>query len=79
MEKIDPKEYQKRLDRMTELFSDMVRHADKLSTCRCPYKNRHNQCTAPFGCRNKRKPEQIGELPRCAGDDKLNYRAAWEA
>ena len=79
MEKIDPIEWQKRLDRMTELFGGMVKHADELSLSRCPYKDRQNRCTASFGCRNKRKPEQPGQLPRCAGDDKLNYRSAWES
>jgi hypothetical protein len=79
MQKIDPREYQARLDRMTELFAGIIRHAEELSTCRCPYKNRSNQCTASFGCRNKRKPAQPGEPPRCAGDDRLNYRSAWEA
>jgi hypothetical protein len=78
MEKIDPREYQKRLDQITELFTGMVRHADELSRNRCPYKNRLDQCTASFGCRNKRKPAAPGGLPVCAGDDKLNYRSAWE-
>jgi hypothetical protein len=78
MQKIDKDEYQKRLNQITELFSSMVSHADDLSQCRCPYKNRFDQCTAQFGCRNKRKPETSGELPLCAGDDKLEYRSAWE-
>ena len=52
MRKIDPEEYRKRLDKITELFADMVVHADTLSTMRCPYKNRFDQCTAQFGCRN---------------------------
>jgi hypothetical protein len=78
MEKIDPREYQKRLDRLTEILGAIMVHAEELSTCRCPYKNRFNQCTAHFGCRNKRKPQMPGELPVCAGDDKLDYRKAWE-
>jgi hypothetical protein len=76
MRKIDPAEYQKRLDRITEIFSGMVAHADDLSLHRCPYKDRHDQCTARFGCRNKRRRE--GQPPLCAGDDKLDYRKAWE-
>jgi hypothetical protein len=78
MEKIDPREYQKRLDQITELFACMVRHADELSRGRCPYKNRLHQCPASFGCRNKRKAAKPGGLPVCAGDDKLDYRSAWE-
>ena len=53
MQKIDKHEYQKRLDRMTEIFSGMIQHADELSANRCPYKNRFDQCTAKFGCRNQ--------------------------
>lgn len=79
MNKIDPKEYQKRLDRMTEMFSDMVVHADELSLRRCPYKDKNDRCTAKFGCRNQQKPPNLGELMICSGDDKLDYRGAWEA
>ena len=78
MRKISPEEYQQRLDKISELFADMVTHADELSTMRCPYKNRFDQCTAQFGCRNKRKPVVLGELPVCVSDDKLDYRKAWQ-
>ena len=78
MPKISPEEYQQRLDKISELFADMVAHADELSTMRCPYKNRFDQCTAQFGCRNKRKPLAPGQLPVCASDDKLDYRKAWQ-
>ncbi|MBL8227033.1 MAG: hypothetical protein JNL98_01090 [Bryobacterales bacterium] len=79
MEKIDPAEFQERRDELYRIMEGMVRHADHQSTGRCPYKNRHNQCTASFGCRNKRKPAAPDGKPLCAGDDKLNYRSAWEA
>ena len=79
MQKIDPEEFRKRLEQMTELFSGMVTHADELSRQRCPYKNRHNQCTANFGCRNQRRAPVKGERLLCGGDDKLDYRSAWEA
>ena len=69
---------QQRLDQIGELFASIVTHADHQSLWRCPYKNRFDQCTAQFGCRNKRKPSLPGELPICAGDDKLDYRPAWE-
>ena len=78
MRKIHPEEYQHRLDQIRELFAGIVVHADELSTKRCPYKNRFDQCTAQFGCRNKRKPLAPGELPVCASDDKLDYRKAWQ-
>ena len=78
MQKIDKKEYQKRLDRITELFSSMTVHADEQSTYRCPYKNKEDRCTAKFGCRNQRKPDNRQGLLICGGDDKLDYRQAWE-
>ena len=85
-------EYQKRLDKISELFSSMVNHADVQSMHRCPYKNRFDQCTAKFGCRNQRKPPSTGlagkqargrgtpeeGLLLCGGDDKIDYRTAWE-
>ena len=49
-------ELQQRLDQISELFASIVTHADHQSSWRCPYKNRFDQCTAQFGCRNKRKP-----------------------
>ena len=78
MQKIDKDEYQKRLDRITELFSEMMVHADEQATYRCPYKNRFDECTAKFGCRNQRKPREKDGLMLCGGDDKLDYRKAWE-
>ena len=75
---VDPAAWQQRVDRMTELFGSMIVVADELSTRRCPYKNRLDECTAKFGCRNQRKPRAEGELKVCGGDDKLDYRSAWE-
>ncbi len=75
---IDPREYQKRLDRITEIFAGMMRKADEMSTHRCPYKNRFDHCTAQFGCRNQRPPTVEGERYLCVADDKLDYRGAWE-
>ncbi len=85
-------EYQKRLDKITELFSSMVNHANEQSMYRCPYKNRFDQCTAKFGCRNQRRPPSEGLVDQqdsvrgtpkeglllCGGDDKIDYRPAWE-
>ena len=78
MDKIDRTEYQQRLDKLGEILTSIAVHADQLSAGRCPYKNRFNECTAGFGCRNKRKSAEPGRLPVCAGDDKLDYRHAWE-
>ena len=77
-ERVDPEAYRQRLDRISEIFSSMQQTVDDLSTRRCPYKNRHDRCTANFGCRNQRKPPVKGELRICGGDDKIDYRKAWE-
>ena len=77
-EPVDPVAWQKRLDRIGELFGAMIGTATEQATHRCPYKNRFDQCTAQFGCRNQRKPRSPGELKVCGGDDKLDYRSAWE-
>jgi uncharacterized 2Fe-2S/4Fe-4S cluster protein (DUF4445 family) len=72
-------EYQKRLDRLTEIFTDIVVQADVQSQTRCPYKNAQDECTAKFGCQNKRKKIVDGERKfLCVGDGKLDYRSAWE-
>lgn len=76
MQKIDPEEIRKRLDRIAGIYTGIAIHAQELSVMRCPYKDRHDCCTAQFGCRNKRK--RAGQPPLCVGDDKLNYRGAWE-
>jgi hypothetical protein len=75
---IDPVAWQQRLDRVSELLSSMIETATEQATYRCPYKNRFDQCTAQFGCRNQRTPRNPGELKVCGGDDRIDYRPAWE-
>ena len=76
MQKIDRAEYQKRLDQLSEILNGIAHHATELSVCRCPYKDRHDRCTAQFGCRNQRR---VDKVLMCVGDDKLDYRSAWES
>ena len=78
VEQIDPTEYEKRLDKLGEIFAQIATQADHQSLTRCPYKNRNDRCTAQFGCRYKRKPPADDELPICTSDDQLDYRRAWE-
>ncbi|HSI79147.1 MAG TPA: hypothetical protein VK919_00710 [Solirubrobacterales bacterium] len=77
-ERLDPEAYRARLERLTEIYSSMMGTVEELSTRRCPYKDRNGRCTAAFGCRNQRKPPREGERMICAGDDKLDYRSAWD-
>ena len=79
MKKIDPEEYQKRLDRMSGIFADIAEHASEQALMRCPYKNKDNDCTAKFGCQYQRKPAPERALFQCASNDNLDYRTAWEA
>jgi hypothetical protein len=75
---IDPAAWQARLDRIGELLASIMDTATEVSTRRCPYRDRLDRCTAQFGCRNQRKPADPGEPRRCGGDDRLDYRSAWE-
>ena len=77
-ERLDQDAYNRRLARLTDLFGSMMETVEDLSTKRCPYKNMHGRCTASFGCRNQRKPPVRGERFVCGGDDKIDYRRAWE-
>jgi hypothetical protein len=78
-EPLTPDAYALRLQRIESLFAPMMETATELSTRRCPYKNRFDRCTAGFGCRNQRKPPVEGELRVCGGDDKIDYRSAWQS
>jgi hypothetical protein len=75
---LGPEAYQERLDRLSTIFGSMMETVEDLTTKRCPYKNKHDQCTANFGCRNQRKPLVKGDRMICAADDKIDYRSAWE-
>lgn len=74
----DGEAWQARLDVLSGLLGGMIETATRQATYRCPYKNRFDQCTAQFGCRNQRKPREPDGLRVCGGDDKLDYRGAWE-
>ena len=67
------------LAQVEALLAGLVDAAMASTRTRCPYKNRVGECTAAFGCRNKRKPEVAGDPMVCsAPDGALDYRSAWE-
>ena len=73
--------WEQRRERMTALLGGMLETAKELEGKRCPYKNVQDRCTAKFGCRNQRKPpegRQSGALFVCGGDDKIDWRSAWD-
>lgn len=78
MGKIDKEEYAKRIEKISRIFEGVVEQAQVDSLTRCPYKNRHGQCTAKFGCQNQRKPPVAGDPLICGHDGEFNYRSAWE-
>lgn len=75
----DPEAIRERIRRMTELFSEIAGHAETQSRSRCPYRDRSDQCTARFRCRNQRPaPDGAGPAHACGHDGRFDYRSAWE-
>jgi hypothetical protein len=78
-EPLDPVAVRELYDRMSAIFADMMPVIVDQATRRCPYKDRSGRCTAQFGCRNQRHPPEGLGRRVCVGDDRLDYRSAWEA
>ncbi len=70
--------HQERGDPMSAIFSDIVTHAEELSRTRCPYRDRHDLCTALFLCRCQIPVADSDELS-CGHDGTVDYRTAWES
>ena len=68
--------YNASLERLADIMNPIAKHADVQALFRCPYKNRLDECTAKFGCRNQIKA--IDKI-HCGGDDKIDYRPFWES
>ena len=77
--KVNPTQlkYKESLEKLAAILTPIAKHADEQAMFRCPYKNRFDECTAKFGCRNQKK-QATGKLMICVGDDKLDYRPFWE-
>ena len=78
MPKISQEDYQQRLDRLTEIFADIVSHADEQATHRCPYRDARDRCTAAFSCGNQIAAVERGEPATCGHDGTFDYSLAWE-
>jgi len=76
--KISREDYQQRLDRLTDIFSDIVSHADTQAAHRCPYRDARDRCTAAFSCGNRVEAEAEGAAPTCGHDGTFDYSDAWE-
>ncbi len=78
MPKISQEDYQQRLDRLTEIFADIVSHADEQAAHRCPYRDARDRCTAAFSCGNQIPAVERGEPATCGHDGTFDYSLAWE-
>ncbi len=78
MPQIDRDDFQERLDRIAELFAGMVAHAETTSQYRCPYRDRHDHCTALFNCRNQQPVQHDPDILVCGHDGTFDYRDAWQ-
>ncbi len=72
-------DFQERLDRIAGLFGDIVAHAEVSAQTRCPYRDRHDLCTALFRCRNQEPLQDDPDTLACGHDGTFDYRTAWEA
>lgn len=78
--KSEKAEIQKRLDRISDMFADMIKHVDVVSRERCPYRDRHDNCTGAFTCRNQIAVDGDETRFTCDhGEGALDYRTAWES
>jgi hypothetical protein len=75
---VDPERARASYERLSAIFLEMMPTVSAVTRRRCPYKDRLDRCTAQFGCRNQRRPDEPGGLRRCGGDDRLDYRSAWD-
>lgn len=75
---VDRERYDASIRRLDAIFRGMSDTVTEVSRWRCPYKNVQDRCTAKFGCRNQQRNVPEGELYICTGDDKLDYRSAWD-
>ena len=70
---------QGRLDRIAEIFGGMAEHADAQARTRCPYRDRHDRCTARIRCRHQLRAGAEDDAPACTHDGRFDYRLAWES
>ena len=75
---VDRERYRRSVSRLGAILRDINDTANFVTSYRCPYKNAQDRCTAKFGCRNQDRGVPAGERFICMGDDKLDYRSAWE-
>ncbi|MDP6565428.1 MAG: ASKHA domain-containing protein [Alphaproteobacteria bacterium] len=73
------KDYQRRLDDIAGLFTEIVDRAQDQIRERCPYRTAEDRCSAKFGCANRRPAEVDGEAGLCAHDGTFDFQSAWDS
>ncbi|MHA1548373.1 MAG: 2Fe-2S iron-sulfur cluster-binding protein, partial [Alphaproteobacteria bacterium] len=63
---------------LMEILTGIANHAAEQANTRCPYRNKHDECTAKFSCRNQRPADDDSGMDRCGHDGPFDYRIAWE-
>lgn len=61
-----------------EILSGIAQQADRQALERCPYRNKHDACTAKFRCKNQRPSAVENGSELCGHDGPFDYQAAWE-
>lgn len=75
----DVGDVQASFERLSDILAGMMDTVAELSTQRCPYRDRADRCTATFGCRNQSIDPEGGPQRNCGGDERLDYRSAWQS
>jgi hypothetical protein len=76
---VTTRDINKSRDALMEILGDIAGHADQQASERCPYRNKHDQCTAKFSCRNQRPTEPDPAVQLCGHDGPFDYRSAWDS
>ncbi len=73
------RDIKKSRDALLEILSGIAEHATAQAAERCPYRDRHDVCTAKFRCRNQRPSDDDPAVELCGHDGPFDYRSAWES
>jgi hypothetical protein len=64
--------YRGRLDELSAILESIMETFEDLRTKRCPYRDKHDRCTAKFVCRNRHEPPVEGERMFCGVDEQID-------
>jgi uncharacterized 2Fe-2S/4Fe-4S cluster protein (DUF4445 family) len=73
------RDIKKSRETLMEILAGIADHAAEQAFERCPYRNKQDECTAKFSCRNQRPAADDRVRDQCGHDGPFDYRAAWES